>query len=78
VKVETAKKLNHYVNQEGFMDALGGYIEDRIKMHHHSLETAVDSDGMKFYQGSLGELRRLYKLRTDTLAVLELEKKKNG
>jgi hypothetical protein len=74
MKLDVAKKLNHFVNQDYFNEALDSYIQERVDMLHSLLEIS-DPENTKTHQGGISELRKLSTLRKDVNAVLDLARK---
>lgn len=75
MKLDTAKKLNHFVNQDYFNEALDAYISERVDMLHSFLENASNIEQIKHSQGAISELRKLTDLRRDVNSVLEQARK---
>lgn len=75
MKLETAKKLNVFVNNPLFQEAMGEYIKYHIDALHLGLEGVKTIDDLAHNQGRILELRRFDNLRKNVNAVLELARK---
>lgn len=58
MKAETGRLLGPIVKGKHF-HALKQYAEERIEWYHKQMESEIDSDKLRFYQGAIKELRRV-------------------